>query len=704
MPASCPAPDGELDRRGRPRARNRVAKHRAAAPANCAGSTRWPGSNPIAAISASSRSASGARTSSAQPDARRDDVRRHRARRRPSRPSPRRPRSPSAASRTRRISAGSGDERIVAAFHRRRPRVAGASFEDELAARIPDDSGHDAERGARRPQARVPARRAARGRRTAAGLLRPRARGSRCTRPPRRGTTTTEPAPTRSTASIAATTPSAPSNRPPCGTVSRCDPAQTGRVSGPDPRTVRRGCRAGRPRRRAPLRRATPPQAGAPRPRRGEPCGRFAPGPPPIAYSSSRRSRTRTRVSLAPSQRHAACHQPASGTTAATANAACHDVAETSAPRREPGDDPGAAERGLLQADRRPAAHAAGELGGDREREPVPGHREAARDRDRGHEEPDGPARSDRDEQRARYEIADTDAERPERASRRGPTSGRPRSGAQPRAPVTRRARRRAASRTHARRARNSDGEADHRELRVQVEPAPEREPPEPPVAQRRDATTAGSSSCCALARSTSAADERARRSTSAARKRNAASEPRLARAAAARARATRPPTGSRSASLRAPGRAPRRRTIMTARPLDGFTLPPAAPASGAGRGARRSSARTPRRRGTPHTRRVPRSARSAPRSGPPQGPMAAGPTSCPPTPTRGDADLAERQRIFVAQRRHQNRQADDERRDARGREGPGGQHRPPVRRTLYSPKGLIGRAPVETTTLFVSR
>ena len=39
--------------------------------------------------------------------------------------------------------------------------------------------------------------------------------------------TTTTPRPARSTASIAATTPSAPSNLPPYGTESRCEPVQT---------------------------------------------------------------------------------------------------------------------------------------------------------------------------------------------------------------------------------------------------------------------------------------------------------------------------------------------------------------------------------------------------------------------------------------------------------------------------------------------
>ncbi len=43
---------------------------------------------------------------------------------------------------------------------------------------------------------------------------------------------------------------------------------------------------------------------------------------------------------------------------------------------------------------------------------------------------------------------------------------------------------------------------------------------------------------------------------------------------------------------------------------------------------------------------------------------------------------------------------------EARLRRGSGGEHRPPIARTghSYSPKGLIGRAPVETITLFVSR
>ena len=49
--------------------------------------------------------------------------------------------------------------------------------------------------------------------------------------------TTTDPTPARSTASIPATTPRAPSNRPPAGTVSRCEPVHTDPVLSSDPWT-----------------------------------------------------------------------------------------------------------------------------------------------------------------------------------------------------------------------------------------------------------------------------------------------------------------------------------------------------------------------------------------------------------------------------------------------------------------------------------
>ena len=68
------------------------------------------------------------------------------------------------------------------------------------------------------------------------------------------------------------------------------------------------------------------------------------------------------------------------------------------------------------------------------------------------------------------------------------------------------------------------------------------------------------------------------------------------------------------------------------------------------------------------------------------------------------DADLAEREVELLAQLRHDHRQADPEGRVARRRGRPGREHRPPVAVLVYSANGLIGRVPVETTTLFVSR
>ena len=60
-----------------------------------------------------------------------------------------------------------------------------------------------------------------------------------------------------------------------------------------------------------------------------EGCGRFAPGPPPIAYSSSSRSRIRTSVSLVGRAAVATTSRPASGTSAASRNATAHDVPDT---------------------------------------------------------------------------------------------------------------------------------------------------------------------------------------------------------------------------------------------------------------------------------------------------------------------------------------------------------------------------------------
>ena len=133
------------------------------------------------------------------------------------------------------------DQCVVATVHRRRPRMPSASLEHELCSRVADDPGDDSERHVALGRGPDPARREARGKRAGSGP--PAATSARLpmqpTSSPRNATT--EPAPTRSTASIAATTPSAPSNRPPCGTVSRCEPTQ--QASGTfSPRAPPRAC------------------------------------------------------------------------------------------------------------------------------------------------------------------------------------------------------------------------------------------------------------------------------------------------------------------------------------------------------------------------------------------------------------------------------------------------------------------------------
>ena len=117
-------------------------------------------------------------------------------------------------------------ERVVAHAHRRRPGVARAALDDDRPARTPTMPVTIAERraggGEPRPLLDVQLEEGAR-------QLAARQTRARLPTQPRSSSrkTTTEPRPARSTASIAATTPSAPSNFPPWGTVSRCEPVQT---------------------------------------------------------------------------------------------------------------------------------------------------------------------------------------------------------------------------------------------------------------------------------------------------------------------------------------------------------------------------------------------------------------------------------------------------------------------------------------------
>ena len=67
-------------------------------------------------------------------------------------------------------------------------------------------------------------------------------------------------------------------------------------------------------------------------------------------------------------------------------------------------------------------------------------------------------------------------------------------------------------------------------------------------------------------------------------------------------------------------------------------------------------------------------------------------------------ADLVEREPELRAERGRERREPDQQRGEGRLGRRPGRKHRPAVRLRRYSPNGLIGREPVETSTLFVSR
>ena len=182
---------------------------------------------------------------------------------------------------------------VVAAVHRSRSRMPGAAFE-RRAARARN------RRSPSRFPAAPPPRRATGpcsmwSSRNAVGTssLRQSARlPMQPTSSPRNATT--EPQPASSTASIAATTPSAPSNIPPCGTESRWEPTQTSsRLS---ERPSRLPCASVST--ASPASRSQPAVSSCAVSSSALGCGRFAPGPPPIAYSSSRRPNTRSTRAL----------------------------------------------------------------------------------------------------------------------------------------------------------------------------------------------------------------------------------------------------------------------------------------------------------------------------------------------------------------------------------------------------------------------
>ena len=117
---------------------------------------------------------------------------------------------------------GGGHQGVEATVHGNGARVAGLPFEGALAADDADDPHRQSERNARplqdRPLFDVHLEEASgNAPRSTKAVLPTQPRSSSLK-------TATAPFPTRSTASMAATTPSAPSNLPPKGTESRCEP------------------------------------------------------------------------------------------------------------------------------------------------------------------------------------------------------------------------------------------------------------------------------------------------------------------------------------------------------------------------------------------------------------------------------------------------------------------------------------------------
>ena len=139
-----------------------------------------------------------------------------------------------------------------------------------------------------------------------------------------------------------------------------------------------------------PPRRGSVPHVARGRPRRSGRRSRRTPG-----SSSSRISRRLHAHRVAVCRRSSAApssHQPASGTSAANANAAAQDAASTLAAKTIGATTPLAARTVCWTPIAAPVRTAPGELGGRGEREPVPGHRQPAREDQRRDEEPRRPA------------------------------------------------------------------------------------------------------------------------------------------------------------------------------------------------------------------------------------------------------------------------------------------------------------------------
>ena len=178
---------------------------------------------------------------------------------------------------------------------------------------------------------------------------------------------------------------------------------------------------------------------------------------------------------------------PRAAAARSTRSPSRHEVAATSTPKSGGYAAPTAFSTVCCKPDRGAAARAAGDLGGGREREAVPAHREHARGDERRHEQPERRADEQRGHERQRRAR---ERDRPQRGDAVA-DDVRPASGADPRADAaaagsTASTRRGRAGVEAAAVVQEEHGEADDAHLRREHERAARGERPDARVAQRR--------------------------------------------------------------------------------------------------------------------------------------------------------------------------------------------------------------------------
>ena len=247
--------------------------------------------------------------------------------------------------------------------------------------------------------------------------------------------------------------------------------------------------------------------------------------------------------------------------------------------------------------------------------------------------------------------------------------------------------------------------EPDHGDLRIEVEPAAHREPPEPAV-RDRPTDRRGLDPVLGLA---AAQDDRARES--AGRDERREKEERRLRASCVRDRRQRQRSDETSDRDRGLPDAEREAPLLRPEPVHDRTSARRVDGRTGGTDEAEQHDELREARGVRRADEEDRGAEHPDGEGDPLAEAVGGEAPREqrqrrPDPRRReeDADLAEREVVLLAKLRDDDRQADSERGVRRRRRRAGAEHRPPVPAPVYSPNGLIGRAPVETTTLFVSR